>query len=166
MEENEKITVKAYTEMVPCIATVLRTDVIVKSTILGKDSGLSICSAERPVQKRCTGVWDTGCNASLISNRLALSMKLKPFGMCNLNTANGIREVNKYYVDFILPNDIHIEKLEVLGVTLDQEPNVLIGMDVIGKGDFAVTNKGGETMVSFESPAVRNIDFMELMAQQ
>ena len=39
--------------------------------------------------------------------------------------------------------------------------DVLIGMDIIGRGDFAVTNLAGRTRVSFEAPSTRRIDFAE-----
>ncbi len=37
--------------------------------------------------------------------------------------------------------------------------DVLIGMDVITQGDFAITNKDGKTTFSFRSPSLAKIDF-------
>ena len=39
--------------------------------------------------------------------------------------------------------------------------DVLIGMDIISQGDFAVTNHGGITKFSFRMPSVTHIDFVE-----
>ena len=36
---------------------------------------------------------------------------------------------------------------------------VLIGMDIINLGDFAVTNKNGRTAFSFRTPSIEYIDF-------
>jgi len=37
--------------------------------------------------------------------------------------------------------------------------DVLIGMDIIGNGNFAVTNKDSKTVFSFRMPSVERIDF-------
>lgn len=42
----------------------------------------------------------------------------------------------------------------------DQQPQLLIGMDIIGLGDFAVTNANDKTTFSFRIPSVREIDFI------
>ncbi len=38
---------------------------------------------------------------------------------------------------------------------------MLIGMDIISRGDFAVTNKDGKTTFSFRLPSVAKIDFVK-----
>lgn len=42
-----------------------------------------------------------------------------------------------------------------------QGADILIGMDVINRGDFAVTNVGGITKFSFRVPSEAHIDFVE-----
>ena len=37
--------------------------------------------------------------------------------------------------------------------------DVLIGMDIIGRGDFAVTHPSGYTKFTFSMPSARDIDF-------
>jgi SEC-C motif len=37
--------------------------------------------------------------------------------------------------------------------------DVLIGMDIISQGDFAVTNFGGNTRFSFRVPSLEELDF-------
>ncbi len=39
--------------------------------------------------------------------------------------------------------------------------DVLIGMDVIGLGDFSITNKDGKTTFSFREPSMEEIDYTE-----
>ena len=41
----------------------------------------------------------------------------------------------------------------------NDEYDVVIGMDVICNGDFAVTNKDGNTTFSFRIPSEETIDF-------
>lgn len=37
--------------------------------------------------------------------------------------------------------------------------DVLIGMDIINQGDFAITNQNDKTMLSFRMPSRESIDF-------
>jgi len=39
--------------------------------------------------------------------------------------------------------------------------DVLIGMNIINQGDFAVTNKDGKTVFSFRLPSVECLDFVD-----
>jgi hypothetical protein len=39
--------------------------------------------------------------------------------------------------------------------------DLLIGMDVIGAGDFAVSNFNGKTTLTFRSPSVGTLDFVK-----
>ena len=45
----------------------------------------------------------------------------------------------------------------VLGELINTD--VLIGMDIINEGDFAVSNEYGATTFSFRIPSVENFDF-------
>jgi hypothetical protein len=37
----------------------------------------------------------------------------------------------------------------------------IIGMDIIRRGDFAITNANGKTKMSFRMPSLKAIDFVE-----
>jgi hypothetical protein len=37
--------------------------------------------------------------------------------------------------------------------------DIIIGMDIITQGDFAITNFGGNTFFSFRMPSIQTIDF-------
>ena len=39
--------------------------------------------------------------------------------------------------------------------------DVLIGMDIISKGDFSISNYGGHTVFSFRSPSMGTTDYAE-----
>ena len=43
--------------------------------------------------------------------------------------------------------------------------DLLIGMDIINLGDFAITNKDGVTMLSFIMPSLNHIDFVKLLEE-
>jgi uncharacterized protein YchJ len=62
-------------------------------------------------------------------------------------------------INIILRNNVGIPYLRVTEGIIHGSYDVLIGMDIINKGDFAVTNKDGKTAFSFRTPSVECIDF-------
>lgn len=60
----------------------------------------------------------------------------------------------------MLPNNVGIAYVEVTEGDLMGE-DVLIGMDIITRGDFAITNVGGKTTFSFRIPSVETIDYCQ-----
>ena len=108
-----------------------------------------------------TGIWDTGANYTAIDKRVAKKLKLSPVGMTNVFTANGIMEVNAYYINVGLPNGVIVKDLLVSESDLGDEIDVLIGMDVISKGDFSITNYNGKTTFSFRIPSIEDIDLLK-----
>ena len=43
----------------------------------------------------------------------------------------------------------------------NQGIGVLIGMDIIGKGDFAVSNYDGKTVFTFRTPSIKLTDYVQ-----
>jgi hypothetical protein len=109
---------------------------------------------------KARGIWDTGASGSAITAEIAKSLGLKPVSMVDMHTAGGIKPSNVYIVDILLPNDIHIQNVEVTEADMVTQ-DVLIGMDIITLGDFALTNFGGKSRFTFSIPSTRNIDFVQ-----
>ncbi len=63
-----------------------------------------------------------------------------------------------YSVNVKLPNDVELQGLRVVLGNL-RNYDVLIGMDIIGLGDFAITHPRTETKFSFRIPSQADIDF-------
>ena len=103
-------------------------------------------------------LWDTGATESVISKRVVDAHGLKPTGTRRVNHAQGTAEnVPTFLVDIELPNKLIVPNLTVtLGVL---QVDVLIGMDIISKGDFAVTHPSGHTKFTFKMPATDDIDY-------
>jgi len=79
--------------------------------------------------------------------------------MVRVGTANGPVDTMTYLVSLFLPNRVFFSPVRAArGVVSGAD--VLVGMDVIGAGDFAVTNAGGKTVFSFSVPPTRHIDFV------
>jgi hypothetical protein len=55
-----------------------------------------------------------------------------------------------------LPNDVLIGPIQVVEGMLEGV-DVLIGMDIIGEGDFILTNNDGHTDFSFTIPSVKKL---------
>lgn len=106
-------------------------------------------------------IWDTGATNTTITQDVVNKCGLQPTGMTVVHHANGQANVNTYLINIGLPNGILVEDVPVNGGKLVGPFDVLIGMDIITLGDFAVTNKNGKTMFSFRYPSIADIDFVE-----
>ena len=74
---------------------------------------------------------------------------------CYVVMPEGVMEANTYTIDLCFDNGYKIANLQVLGGDADSELDydVLIGMDVITKGDFCVSTVNEQTVFSFRMPA-------------
>lgn len=108
--------------------------------------------------KEFKGIWDTGATCSVITQNVVDALGLVPVDMVTVHHAQGSSVVEVYLVDFGLPNKVGIPMLRVTkGVLKDFD--VLIGMDVISRGDFAVSNFNGRTAFSFRMPSQADADY-------
>lgn len=107
-------------------------------------------------------IWDTGASGSVITRKCAQDLGLLPTGITKVYNAGGEDICNIYTVDILLPNKIRMVNVNVTEGKLTGF-DILIGMDIIGSGDFAVsTNKDGHTFISYRIPTSGKIvDFAE-----
>lgn len=127
--------------------------VVCKVAILGND-----IEAQRGVK----ALWDTGAMCTCISTQLATELGLLPDDYGWVNGANNkpfrapIYSVQLKMGHFVIPY------LRVYGLPMDgQENDVIIGMDVMVKGDLSITNYEGKTVLSFREPSISKIDYVE-----
>ena len=105
--------------------------------------------------------WDTGAEISCISHQVVSTINPTRYGSINLFTPTGVDKRDTYRVDIILPNDVMVEKVIVSDSEIgNQGIGLLIGMDIISKGDFAVTHYCGKTVFSFRTPSSGILDFV------
>ncbi len=63
-------------------------------------------------------------------------------------------------MNLVLFSNFHFPDVAVvLGELMDTD--VLAGMDIINRGDFAVSNRQGATSFSFRIPSVEEFDFVK-----
>jgi hypothetical protein len=106
-------------------------------------------------------IWDTGATSTVITHNVVTACGLKPIGMAITQTANGARNSEVYFVNIGLPNGVGFPMVRVTKGDIGPGADVLVGMDIIGTGDFAITNKDGHTVFSFRYPSIARIDFVE-----
>lgn len=69
--------------------------------------------------------------------------------------------VNACLVNLHLPNNVVFRNWRVTEGKLSNDVDVVIGMDVIACGDFAVTNKDGLTVFTFRIPSIARYDYVK-----
>ena len=69
-------------------------------------------------------------------------------------------ETDLYMVNIRLPNQVTMENVPVSRGGFSGG-DVLIGMDIIGQGDFAITHPDGKTKFTFQIPPQADIDFVQ-----
>lgn len=110
--------------------------------------------------KEYLATWDTGATNTVVTQKVVQECGLKPIGIVRVHTVAGDRMSNVYFVSIRLPN-IQIPEIRVTEGIVFGKSEILIGMDIINKGDFAVTNKNGFTVFSFRYPSLECIDFVK-----
>lgn len=137
------------------------TNIIV--TQVGISQAFDINKSPHPLSplKIYFGIWDTGATATMITKKVAQECGLVPIGVENIETANGTMRSNVYLISLKLPHTSSgISSLRVTEGILNGDANVLIGMDVIAGGDFAISSWEGKSYFSFRFPSTRKIDFV------
>lgn len=145
MDKNKRQTV-AFTTKYNGIAKALNTEIKVTS------------AHEQGNTLTLNGIWDTGATHSSINKKYVEPLGLKPVGMCVVNTAGGSVNAYQYIINMTLPNK---QMLTTMVTATDLvNTDMLIGMDVISQGDFAISNFNGYTILNFRLPSVCDTDFV------
>lgn len=104
-----------------------------------------------------TAIWDTGATVTTISTTLAQKLGLKPVSFTRVNTANGVREAQTYYLSLLLPNRTCFPQIRVSDGEMPCD--MLIGMDIISSGDFHISNYNKRTVFTFRMPSLGEEDY-------
>lgn len=107
-----------------------------------------------------TALWDTGATCTAISTEVVKRLGLPVRGKDTIKTPSGSKQVQTYLVDIGLPNNVIIHNVNVCDSDIgEQSIDLLIGMNIISLGDFAVSNYEGKTNFSFRIPSQRAVDY-------
>ena len=155
-----QVPLKTFTTKYKGIARVLLNEVYIAQAI-NLSSVPKSPSPEKFGAKKFNAIWDTGATNTVITQKVVSDCSLKPIGMTKVQTAKGESSSSVYFASIFLPNRVAIPQLRVTEGIIAGDAEVLIGMDIISHGDFAVTNKDGKTIFSFRLPSIERIDFVE-----
>ncbi|MBQ7985278.1 MAG: aspartyl protease family protein [Bacteroidales bacterium] len=111
-------------------------------------------------------LWDTGATNSVVTPKIVKELNLIPIGVTKTTHAGGHSEVNVFQISIRLPNNIIIPNV-LVSECADQAGrfDLIVGMDIISLGDFAITGQGNQRMVSFCLPSMMMIDYVPIAAQ-
>lgn len=104
-------------------------------------------------------IWDTGASNTVITPQVVEALQkeygIQPTGMIQVNAVGdkpeSKHEAETYLVDVLLPDNVLIPNLNVLCDSISG-CDVLIGMDIIQRGDFCISNAKGKTTFTFCIP--------------
>lgn len=114
-----------------------------------------------PTSIAAKALWDTGASNSVISDRLAKSLGLVSVGKREVHHGDGSSQRETYMVNFGLPNNVGVVGLVATDFPASHDHfSVLIGMDVLRMGDFALTHVGSQTCMTFRMPSCIVIDYV------
>jgi hypothetical protein len=132
------------------ITNVINSPIVVQNTSTG-------------LEEHTLSIWDTGATGSSITKSLALKLNLIAISRTLVRGIHGPKEVDVYAVKITLNNEnvsFVLPATECDELTDNQSAQFLIGMDVITRGDFCITNFDGKTMMSFRVPSIERMDFV------
>lgn len=118
-------------------------------------------SGPRPQAHSYVALWDTGATGTVISQKVIDDCGLAPTGLIKAHGVDGEYQTETFLINIMLPNGVGLAGQRVTRGTFSTgEFDVLVGMDVMNNGDFAVTNYGGQTKFTFRVPSQGGIDFV------
>lgn len=149
-------TFHAFTVTADRIANRILTDVLISDAFDPQNPPKKI-----PKATQAKALWDTGATKSGVTPETVRTLGLVPTGATRVNHAGGTSKANTYVVNIALPNKVGVPGVQVTELAVaDHDFGVVIGMDIITRGDFAITNVNGQTRMSFRMPSIGIIDYV------
>ena len=122
---------------------------------------------EKPKFKKYSALVDTGATVSCVSSKVASELDLSTVGLIRVSGVNSSPRICPVFLTRIrLPNGIAMDQ-SVVGAEAEGS-DILIGMDLLTRGDFAITHsRTGEIVTSFIYPPIgKEIDFANYAKEQ
>ena len=158
----------SFTVRFPTITDILYTDVDISHDYYDYRYATNAPIESQAI--RFKAIWDTGATASVITDTVISQLGLNPIDKVPVSNTQGIYETEVYLANIYLPHhsrdNVVFRGLPVTRGVLCDPFSVLIGMDIITYGDFAITHPDGRTQMSFCIPPTRNLDFAEEVNRQ
>ena len=105
-------------------------------------------------------LWDTGANMSAITPDIMTKLKVTPVDKKTIAGIHSTQIVDIVYITVELPNNVIKRNIEVAVCNIPSNVGMILGMDIILLGDFALSNGNSQTLLSFAVPPFKEkIDF-------
>lgn len=141
-----------FTVLFDRIATVLHTKLGVSKELL-PDNNIPLQTLET------LAIWDTGASGSCITAKAVQELGLIPFSKLRVLTASGEVIQNVYKVCFHLPHNVSINLSVTEVPALQNKFEASVGMNIISRGDLAISNFDGRTCLTFRMPSQARTDY-------
>lgn len=133
------------------IERAIKTPVVVKNLLTGEELATN-------------GVWDTGATGSVITEAAAQRLGLTIVSMTEVSGVHSKEVVPVYDVQLTLNNQnislrVRVTEGKATSFSHEGDADILIGMDIITRGDFCISNFGGQTVMTFRIPSLITIDY-------
>ena len=99
---------------------------------------------------------------SAITQKVVDACGIVPIDRANVSGVGGVHSAEVYLTNIALPSGVRFVQIRVTKAESLGGPDLLIGMDIIATGDFAVTNPHGHTQFSFRIPSKASLDFVKV----
>lgn len=157
--DSEPLHPAGFTAKSPGILLILQTDIFI-SEAYDPASG-----TPEPVRHKGVAIWDTGATGTVISKSIVDALHLQPSGKTRCKAVGAGDQPHEYISDTYFTNVYLPNQVVIVGqrVTVGSVAgaDVLIGMDIISRGDFSITNLKGKTCWSFRMPSMKEIDYVK-----
>jgi hypothetical protein len=114
-----------------------------------------------PTPVPTSALWDTGATGSAITPSVAATLGLTPTGSTVVSHFGGSSIKNTYLVNVYLPNAVTFAGVVVSECEETTQFGLILGMEIITRGDFSITNFANQTWVSFRVPSMSGTDYVQ-----
>lgn len=120
---------------------------------------VAILDDEGKLMHSAKALWDTGAQVSCVSEKFAQESGFKPIGKSCISGVGWSVDCNVYIINLWLPNQVRID-CKLMSLPHDISCDILIWMDIIAQGDFAISQDTSKTVLSFRLPSHSRVDFV------
>jgi len=105
-------------------------------------------------------LWDTGASVSAITPDIMNKLNVTPVDKKTIAGIHSTQVVDIVYITVELPNGVIKKNIEAAVCNIPSNVGMILGMDIILLGDFALSNGNSQTLLSFAAPPFKEkIDF-------